>query len=34
MSAGPVSIGLRGDQYTQVRSGLQDGDELVVSASP
>ncbi|GII22896.1 efflux RND transporter periplasmic adaptor subunit [Planosporangium mesophilum] len=26
-----VSVGLRGDQYTEIRSGLQEGDELVVT---
>ncbi|NJC71705.1 HlyD family efflux transporter periplasmic adaptor subunit [Planosporangium thailandense] len=28
-----VQVGLRGDQYTEIRSGVQEGDELVVPGS-
>jgi multidrug efflux pump subunit AcrA (membrane-fusion protein) len=28
-----VQVGLRGDQYTEIRSGLQEGDELVITGS-
>jgi RND family efflux transporter MFP subunit len=29
----PVQVGLRGDQYTEIRSGVTDGQELVISGA-